>query len=333
MLFKEILLFVLVNNQLVSSSKEPEIFASHPAHTQLPSDEKCGVSVRLPSSTRIVGGQPAKLGQYPWLANLGFRKNSNSDLTYNCGGSLISSRWVLTAAHCVIHLPLGYSLAGVRLGEHDLNTEKDCEEGRCADPVQNFGIEKVIAHEDYGKPVEFQNDIALIKLDREAQENSFVVPVCLPWADEGEDYLSLGVNVEVAGWGATTSGGRSPAKILQWVAIPVRTFEMCKEAYAKENHVITEKQICAGGRWNKDSCIGDSGSGLMRQVKDSWQLLGIVSFGPSLCGTPNVPGVYTRVNSYLPWILDTVHENSDGNSSHMVALQLLLLTLFVLHLC
>jgi len=220
----------------------------------------------------------------------------------------------------------GYSVAGVRLGEHNLLTDEDCDTRTCTEPVQNFGIEKVIFHEEYGQPDDYQNDIALIKLDREAQENSFVGPVCLPWFD---DFLSPGTQVEVAGWGATNRQGGSPANILQWVAVPIQPHERCKSAYANEGQTVTEKQICAGGRWNKDSCVGDSGSGLM-QVNGRWQLIGVVSFGPSLCGTPNVPGVYARVNSYLPWILDTLHQNSDSTSRDARSLQHVLLLLFAL---
>jgi len=88
--------------------------------------------------------------------------------------------------------------------------------------------------------------------------------------------------------------------------------EECKEIYAERGGVLTEKQICAGGVKGKDSCVGDSGSGLMRSLPDRqrtidrWDLIGVVSFGPRLCGTEGVPGVYTRVNSYLDWILDTI---------------------------
>jgi len=85
--------------------------------------------------------------------------------------------------------------------------------------------------------------------------------------------------------------------------------------YETRGGILTNKQICAGGEKGKDSCVGDSGSGLMRTDPnmtpgmEKWVLVGVVSYGPRLCGTEGVPGVYTRVQSYLDWILDTVHNN------------------------
>ena len=74
--------------------------------------------------------------------------------------------------------------------------------------------------------------------------------------------------------------------------------------------------MCAGGEKGKDSCIGDSGSALMREEdvpkdllsKGRHKLIGVVSFGPKRCGTEGVPGVYSRVRSYLDWILDNVRQ-------------------------
>merc|ERR1712130_410949 len=84
----------------------------------------------------------------------------------------------------------------------------------------------------------------------------------------------------------------------------------------REGGSARESQICAGGQKGKDSCVGDSGSGLMRSRRDSSrggagrsELIGVVSFGPRLCGTEGVPGVYSRVESFLTWILDTVENN------------------------
>ena len=75
--------------------------------------------------------------------------------------------------------------------------------------------------------------------------------------------------------------------------------------------------MCAGGEDAKDSCVGDSGSALMREEgkvpkdilsKGHHKLIGVVSFGPRRCGTEGVPGVYSRVRSYLDWILDNVRQ-------------------------
>jgi len=297
---------------------EPPFFANHPGRSSLAQDDACG----MPVAARIVGGQDAKLGQYPWLVNLGYQHGSRTTLLYKCGGSLVGSRWVLTAAHCVTQLPSNYKLKGIRVGEHDLKKDQDCEAGFCSDPPQNFGIEKVVFHENYGKPKPFQNDIALIKLDGEVVENEYVTTVCLPWWDEDEDYMSgtfggKETRVEVAGWGATTRRGGRPANILQWLAVPPVPGDRCKEIYEERGGTLTDKQICAGGEPGKDSCVGDSGSGLMREIEMAgdhfprFQLIGVVSFGPKLCGTKGVPGVYSRVNSYLPWILNTLAEDKN----------------------
>jgi len=72
----------------------------------------------------------------------------------------------LTAAHCVTQLPGSFKLASVRLGEHNLKGDPDCDSGSCNETPQDFKIEEVIAHSDYAKPVAFRNDIALIRLDR-----------------------------------------------------------------------------------------------------------------------------------------------------------------------
>ncbi len=74
----------------------------------------------------------------------------------------------------------------------------------------------------------------------------------------------------------------------------------CKALYSKRGGVLTPgEQMCAGGERGKDSCVGDSGSALMRDTEadpvDVTKIIGIVSFGPRLCGTQGIPGVYTRV--------------------------------------
>ena len=168
------------------------------------------------------------------------------------------------------------------------------------------------------------NDIALIKLDGEAEYHKFVQPICLPWWDDHEDYTlntfaGHKTIIEVAGWGATLKNGARPADILQFLKVPILELNKCKDTYKEQGATLGEKQLCAGGVAGRDSCLGDSGSGLMRKVKipdDAVgkrlrsQLIGVVSFGPRTCGLRDVPGVYARVNSYLERILQTVADNA-----------------------
>ena len=308
-------------NQTTSQPPEKEEmlsnrYGNHPARKFLSKDDSCGIDL----AGKIVGGEDAKLGQYPWLVNLGYKQRGRQGTLYKCGGTLIGSRYVLTAAHCVTQLPRSFSLSSIRVGEHDLKKENDCQDdGFCCPKPQDFEIEKVIFHENYGKPKPFQNDIAVIKLSRNVVENDCASPVCLPFNDDKAVYSTNRFGGEevltsVAGWGATTGTGRNPANVLQYLVVNVTDSDDCKDIYAERGGVLTDKQICAGGNPGRDSCVGDSGSGLMRnmhfregQLPQSF-LIGVVSFGPRMCGTKGVPGVYTRVNSYLDWILDTIKD-------------------------
>ncbi|XP_037088087.1 serine protease 7-like [Pollicipes pollicipes] len=104
----------------------------HPNRRLLPSN--CGFSF----TERIVGGVEVALGEFPWLAILGYEVQGTVEVDFNCGGAVINDRYVVSAAHCVTDLPAGFRLATVRIGEHDLTKDLDCVDGVCAGPVQDF---------------------------------------------------------------------------------------------------------------------------------------------------------------------------------------------------
>lgn len=102
------------------------------------------------------------------------------------------------------------------------------------------------------------------------------------------------------------SGSESNVKLK--VRVPVVNKTECAKVFNRVDREIINKQMCAGGNSGQDSCRGDSGGPLMGRAPrlDNWIAVGVVSYGPSPCGTPGWPGVYTRVGAYVDWILSKI---------------------------
>ncbi|XP_065225645.1 trypsin-1-like isoform X2 [Planococcus citri] len=263
----------------VSNTEEPE-----PAPT--PIDPKtcpaceCG-GVR---QTRIVGGSTVKyVNQYPWIAQLHYKGK------FYCGGSLINSKYILTAAHCVHHFDKKHIT--VRLLEHDRSVDTESKH-------ITRKVERIVKHKNYNSGT-FNNDIALIKMDQDVKlgkSADYPSPVCLP--TEGKSFS--GMDGIVVGWGATKAGGSS-SQVLQEVSVPIITNDECKKTGYGEKR-ITPNMMCAGhAEGGKDSCQGDSGGPLKIANSSSYYVVGVVSWGEG-CAEKNYPGVYTRVNRYLNWL-------------------------------
>ncbi|CAH2098442.1 unnamed protein product [Euphydryas editha] len=271
-----------------------------------PRTQCCGLDVS--SGNRILGGNVTAIDQYPWLTLLEYRVFRYNEINPLCGGVLISSKYVLTAAHCVTGpiLKSGKPI-NVRLGEYDTSHDgpdcveadggdKDCTDGHIALP-----IEKIIPHKDYNPESSLKrHDIALIRLKDEAPYNDFIRPICLPTNDIGQNTDEQ--MLVVAGWGATETEESSNVKL--HVEVPYVKLEDCQPSYDVPGRKVKlwKGQICAGGVKGKDSCKGDSGGPLMADNGGIHYAVGIVNFGGSRCGSVNVPGVYINVYEYLPWI-------------------------------
>ncbi|XP_050574693.1 venom protease-like isoform X3 [Bombus affinis] len=234
---------------------------------------------------RIVGGKPAKLGAWPWMVALGFRNYTNPEAgpEWHCGGSLISARHVLTAAHCAIRSDLYV----VRIA--DLNLKRD-DDG--AHPIQ-MGFESKLIHPNYISG-QHPHDIAILKLERDVTFSDYIRPICLPIEESLRNNNFVGYNAFVAGWGRLEFDGPYSDELME-VQVPVLSTAECQQAYAG----VSDKVICAGyAEGGKDACTGDSGGPLMIPQNFTLYEIGVVSFG-YLCGLPGYPGVYTRVTSYL----------------------------------
>uniref|UniRef100_A0A1Y9H2L2 Peptidase S1 domain-containing protein n=1 Tax=Anopheles dirus TaxID=7168 RepID=A0A1Y9H2L2_9DIPT len=247
---------------------------------------------------RIAFGQDAKLFQYPWMALLMTRESE-----FLCGGTLIADRYVLTAAHCFKER----NIAKVRLGEFDLSKPIDCDKRGelCADPPQDIAVEQAITHEDYSSRRKV-NDIALIRLAKNAVLNDNVHPICLPVNAAMSTKQSL---YFVAGWGTTENN--MPSNKLLFTKLNLLPNSECKTRLQpfERDIQLYGTQMCAMGLNLTDNCTGDSGGPLKSiSINARYVQYGIVSYGLRTCGRSSAPGVYTRVENYIDWILQHLEE-------------------------
>ncbi|XP_035901880.1 trypsin-1-like [Anopheles stephensi] len=242
---------------------------------------KCGRTNRL---TRIVGGQETQVNQYPWMAMLMYSG------TFYCGGSLISDRHVLTAAHCVHGFQR--SKISVVLLEHDRVSTTETM-------TMTSQVLRIIEHNGYNSN-NYNSDIAILRLATTMNIDDKLKPVCLPTPKKPFS----GYDGIVTGWGATSENGAISTN-LQEVTVPIMSNADCrKTGYGPTR--ITDNMLCAGFKeGKKDSCQGDSGGPLhvikQNSTDNVHQIAGIVSWGEG-CAKPNYPGVYTRVNRFGTWI-------------------------------
>ncbi|KAM9857053.1 transmembrane protease serine 6 [Aulostomus maculatus] len=253
------------------------------------SDEKqCDCGLRQFSS-RIVGGTNATEGEWPWQASLQVRG------THICGGALISSQWVVSAAHCFYDDRLySPSMWTVYLGKLRLSRSSPTEE---VSRVQRIHLHPYYDDESH------DYDLALLKLDQPpAMLAGHARPACLPPATH---QLEPGLLCWVTGWGALREGGRA-SDILQKVDVLLVSEDACVRSYG---HLVTPRMLCAGYRsGEKDACQGDSGGPLVcQELSGRWFLAGVVSWGKG-CGRPDYYGVYTRITRLTEWIAQVISD-------------------------
>lgn len=245
--------------------------------------------------SRIINGVDAPLGAYPW--QVAIKVKDGQSLRQWCGGSILTDRLILTAAHCIDHLRDSEFV--VVVGDHDTGSNGANE--------QLFEVEKYVSHSGF-KSSKGGNDIALVKLQTVNGKGIIfgdsVQSICLPSSDK---VYQSGTWCSVSGWGMQKPGKeQSASKMLKVASIPLLDSESCnsKEVYGNELNSITfpHGMLCAGFlEGGTDSCSGDSGGPLACNVDGKFQLLGVVSWGEG-CAAKNKPGVYTKVFHYLKWI-------------------------------
>ncbi|XP_026326869.1 trypsin-2-like [Hyposmocoma kahamanoa] len=227
---------------------------------------------------KIVGGYNTTIQNIPYQAYLLLQKGNDY---YQCGGSIISNRYILTAAHCL----KGIQRAYIRIGSTQANS---------GGTMYNSALLQM--HPQYNSQTS-DYDVGVIRVSRAMTLDGTKSRVIkLADSEMQSEPISPGTEILVSGWGTTSENGETSNNLMA-VTVPTVSNEDCNKSYRGG---ITARMFCAGvPEGGKDSCQGDSGGPAVQESED--KQLGIVSFGIG-CARAGYPGVYTRVASVRNWI-------------------------------
>lgn len=212
----------------------------------------------------IVGGESVKIEDFPYQVDLRVQDNAN------CGGTIISGRYVVTAGHCA----LNYKVEDLSIRVGSTNNGEGT----------SYKVKNKYVHPKYTSSG-YSYDAAILEFDPPIKFTNTVKAIGL-----ADTEPAVGTDTVVSGWGSTTDGDPSYPTELQAVHVPIFDHAACSKDYGS-SPPITADMICAGfAEGGKDSCGGDSGGPLVAGGK----LVGIVSFGEG-CAEANYPGVYSSV--------------------------------------
>ena len=256
-----------------------------------------------PRVEKGINSYPLEPGQAPWQALL-WRPKQLAGQTLadayrvQCGGSLIATGWVLTAAHCLTDVG-GTQVAAaghrIRLGVYNPN----------GDEGVSYPILRTIAHPGYKKSNRYLFDIALIQYDHRAGDRGEAInsirPIALDPLAVGTRSIEKGMNVYAYGWGLTEIGGRT-TDYLQGMKMELESEQACTSQTGFTG-TLANAALCAGGRSGEQACFGDSGGPLVYfgDGRGRPVLIGVVSAGKA-CGTRGDLSQYTRVAKARAWI-------------------------------
>ncbi|XP_018431933.1 PREDICTED: ovochymase-1 [Nanorana parkeri] len=286
----------------------------------LPREMKCGVQPMkrtaanfFQENSRIIGGEDAEEGGQPWTVSLQYRSG------HICGGSIVGTTEVVTAAHCVYFLSSQVRHLTVVAGEYD-RTAVDAEQ-------QNISVSSIKVHPKYRLDGSMSYDVALIYLSQPITMGSEVQPICLPQLGEKVDIGTLCVS---SGWGRVGENVEL-SDVLQVVTLPILDTKICGSVLDSMGlPALRDSMLCAGfPDGGKDACQGDSGGPLVCQRRSgTWFLAGTTSWGVG-CGRVwgksatssealGSPAIFARISAVLDFLRNSTADSGCSSEPQMI---------------
>jgi secreted trypsin-like serine protease len=238
--------------------------------------------------SRIVGGWEVRQHELPYQTSL-----VTSTGSLFCGGSIIGTTQVLTAAHCTSGRTPSNTFVGV--GGHTLNNQPPA--------YTRLSLSAINQHPGYN-PSTISNDVSVLITSTTITWSDEMRGVCPPSRSGSNADVYAGETLIVSGWGTTSEGG-SISNVLRAVDVISLTLEECR-ASSYPPSWIEDGMNCAGvDGGGKDACQGDSGGPMVFKEGSEFEEIGIVSWGQG-CARPGYPGVYADCIYFESWIADNM---------------------------